>query len=219
MLMPKVEGPGASPISCCCELVHRALIVGDTFIWLHLPKTGGTSMNRLFRERALPGVSVDPDDTPQKHDSIALRESRGPWRAGDRRRFITARRLDHWLISDWQHKRRHMNLPELPFEPVRSGLFYSLRLGGTWVAADWWLHYFEVDERVTALRLNHLQDDLNRHLLPLLPDGTPPFTSPPRENAKPANTTATSTFTNDDLARIAAVNPRWSAWEQRVHGG
>ena len=94
------------------------MIIADDFLWLHLPKTGGTSMNRLFRERALAGVSVDTDATSQKHDSIALRESRGPWRAGHRRRFITARPLHRWLISDWQHKRRHMNLPDLPFEPV-----------------------------------------------------------------------------------------------------
>ncbi|NQW38945.1 MAG: hypothetical protein HQ469_07095, partial [Cyanobacteria bacterium] len=128
--------------------------------------------------------------------------------------------LHRWLLSDWQHKRRHMNLPDLPFEPVRSGLFYSLRLGGTWVAADWWLHYFELDERVTALRLEHLQQDLNTYLLPLLPAGTAPFTTPPRENAKPSTAGAgeSPTFSSDDLARIAAVNPRWSAWQQRVYG-
>ena len=202
------------------ETGYQAMIIADAFLWLHLPKTGGTSMNRLFRERALAGVSVDPDATSQKHDSIALRESRGPWRAGHRRRFITARPLHRWLLSDWQHKRRHMNLPELPFEPVRSGLFYSMRLGGTWVAADWWLHYFELDERVTALRLEHLQQDLNTHLLPLLPAGTAPFTTPPRENAKPSTAGAgeSPTFSRDDLAHIAAVNPRWSAWQQRVYG-
>ena len=193
------------------------MIIADAFLWLHLPKTGGTSMNRLFRERSLAGVTVDPDNTSQKHDSIPLRESRGPWRAGQRRRFITFRPLNRWLISDWQHKRRHMNLPDLPFEPVRSGLFYSLRQGGTWVAADWWLQYFEVDEHVTALRLEHLQHDLNRHLLPLLQAGTASFATPPRENAKPEDASGGSpTFSGEDLARIAIVNPRWNTWQKVV---
>jgi hypothetical protein len=42
-------------------------------------------MNRLFRERDLPGVAVDPDHTPEKHDSVALRESRGSWVLADQR--------------------------------------------------------------------------------------------------------------------------------------
>ncbi len=193
------------------------MIIADSFLWLHLPKSGGTSMNQLFRERALPGVQVDPDDSSHKHDSIPLREKRGSWRAGQRRRFISTRRLECWLLSDWQHKRRHMNLPDLDFEPVRNGLFYSLRLGGTWVAADWWLQYFDVNERVTALRLEHLQEDLNSHLLPLLPSGTTPFTTPPRANAKPEHSGATPTFSSIDRARITATNPRWRAWEQRVY--
>jgi hypothetical protein len=196
------------------------VIIADSFVWLHLPKTGGTSMNHLFRQRALPGVQVDPDDTSEKHDSIALRENRSTWRAGQRRRFITTRPLHQWLISDWQHKRRHMNLPTLDFEPLRSGLFYSLRLGGVWVAADWWLSYFELDEQFTALRLEHLQNDLNRHLLPLLPSGTTPFGSLPRENTKPtAAADDQPRFSTADLSRIHTVNPRWSAWEQQVYGG
>lgn len=193
------------------------MIVADSFLWLHLPKTGGTSMNRLFRQRALPGVVVDADDTPQKHDSVVLRESRSDWRAGPRRRFITARRLEHWLISDWQHKRRHMHLPDLDFEPVRCGLFFSLRLGGTWVAADWWLQYFEVNDQVTALRLEHLTTDLNTHLLPLLPKGTSQFRALPRANAKPCEL-STCPFTPRDLQRIAATNPRWSSWQQQIYG-
>ena len=112
-----------------------------------------------------------------------------------------------------------MNLPDLDFEPVRSGLFYSLRLGGTWVAADWWLQYFGVDETVTALRLEHLQDDLNRLLLPLLPADTPRFGALPRVNAKPSSANRSQPSLNqDDLARITAVNPRWNRWQQQLYG-
>lgn len=192
------------------------MIVGESFLWLHLPKTGGTSLAGLFRELALPGVVVDPYE-PLMHDSVELRERRGLWRAGNRRRFITARRLEQWLVSDWEHKRRRMNCPHLDFAPVRSGLFYSFRLGGTWVAADWWLQYFQVDEHVTALRLEHLQHDLNQHLLPVLPRGTVPFDHLPQANRK-TDATAEPVFTEHDQARIAAVNPRWSAWQSQLYG-
>lgn len=175
-------------------------------------------MNRLFQERQFSGVEVDDDSTPLKHDSIALRESRGAWRANARQRFITSRRLEDWLISDWEHKRRHMNLPDLDFEPVRSGLTYSLRLGGTWVAADWWLQYFELDQQVTALRLETLHDDLNRLLLPLLPEGTAPFQAPPRDNARPPRPAEHPAFSQNERHRIAAVNPRWDAWQKQVYG-
>ena len=194
------------------------MIIADAFLWLHLPKTGGTSMTRLFRQLELPGITVDADDTAAKHDSVALRESRSPWRAGQRQRFITARRLESWLVSDWYHKRRHMGLAELPFEPVRSGLFYSLRAGGVWMAADWWLRYFDVGAGVTALRLEHLSVDVNRQLLPLLPAGTPPLDPllMPRDNAKPEQANAAQ-IEHADLQRIQSVNPLWSRWQQELY--
>jgi len=194
------------------------VIVGDTFLWLHLPKTGGTTMNRLFRALDLPGVVVDPDDTPAKHDSVAQREGRGPWRAGDRVRLITARRLGDWLISDFHNKRRMDGLADLPLAGVRSGRIWSVRLGGVWIAADWWLEHLAIDEVTQALRLEHLADDMDRYLRPLLPPDTPAFRPLPREHADPGPRDPRFTLRPEDLARIHAANPRWSAWERQVYG-
>jgi len=176
-------------------------------------------MNRLMRQLNLADVVVDPDDQDSKHDSIRVREARSNWQAGTRQQFITARMLDRWLISDWQHKRRHMKLPDLPFEPVRSGLFYSLRLGGTWVAADWWLQYFSVDDSTIALRLENLVEDFNHLMLPFLPANTPPLQSAPKDNAKPSNIKLAEEpiFSQDDLKRIHTNNPRWSSWQQKIY--
>lgn len=194
------------------------MIIGENFLWLHLPKTGGTTMNGLFRDLAIPGVHVDPDSQRIKHDSVALREQSGPWRAGSRQRFITIRRLDQWLMSDWKHKRRHCNLPDLPWEPVRHGLFYSLRLGGVWVAADWWLRYFDLTDSVIALRLDSLIGDINQHLLPLLPESLGPLQATPRLNAAPPQSYSEAVFSADDLEVLHAVNPIWSAWQHRWYG-
>ena len=161
------------------------MIIGDTFIWLHLPKTGGTSTTQLFRNQNIQDLTIDDDQLKAKHDSIKLREQTSDWKYNHQKKFITFRKLEHWLISDWEHKRRWLNQPDLPFGPVRSGLFYSLRLGGTWVAADWWIQYFDLDDSVTALRLEHLEADLNKHILPLLPNNTSKFKPIPAKNTKP----------------------------------
>ena len=174
-------------------------------------------MNMLFRSKNYAGVLVDGDDTSIKHDSVALRERRFGLRLSNRKRVITCRRLDDWLISDWHFKRERMNLPGLDFEPVRSGLFYSLRLGGTWVAADWWINYFSLDERVISLRLDTLQSDLNRWMLPLLPAGTAPFETPPHANSGSTQAHQQPRLNPADLQRIAVVNPRWMAWQSKVY--
>lgn len=194
------------------------MVIGENFVWCHLPKTGGTTMNRIFKQYENYGVVIDDDRSDTKHDSIPLREARTNSKIYTNRRYINIRRLTSWLISDWHHKRRHMNLPFLSIEPVKSGLFFSLRLGGTWVAADWWLQYFNVDEECRVLRLEHLVDDFNDFLLPCFPDSAPRLVNIPRENAKPEQTSGHTEMFNDiDLKRIYAANPRWRQLEATLY--
>lgn len=191
------------------------MIEGPNFVWLHLPKTAGTSTAKLFRELNLSGVSVDPDHVDEKHESIKNRLgsiNSNPEKAS----IITIRRLTSWLLSDWHHKTKKMGL-KIPFEPAKSGLFYSLRLGGTWVSADYWIHYFNARSCTHTIRIEHIQEDSNRYVLPLLPKGTK-LLKFPQQNTNQYSHRIEDFFSSSDLRRIYKNNPAWSAWEKEIYG-
>ena len=192
------------------------MIISDSFVWLHLPKTGGTSTAELFRRINIPGVNVDPDEIDAKHESTADRLRRSNVKETKRKIIITSRRLADWILSDWHHKTKKMGI-KLPFEPVKSGLFYSLRLGGTWVAADYWIHYFSARSCTHMVRLEHLEEDSNRYVLPLLPKGTQPLRFP-RQNTNQYSRKIENFFSKHDLNRIYGNNPAWTSWEEEVYG-
>ena len=191
------------------------MIITNKFVWLHLPKTGGTSTAKIFRELDIPGVSVDPDHVDAKHESIESRLD-GVKSCQEKVSIITTRRLSSWLLSDWHHKTKKMGL-KLPFSPVKSGLFYSLRLGGTWVAADYWIHYFHATSCTHTVRLEHLEEDSNRYVLPLLPKGTIPLQFP-RQNTNQYSHKIEDFFSKRDLKRIYKNNPAWTEWEEKLYG-
>ena len=106
---------------------------------------------------------------------------------------------------------------KIPFSPVKSGLFYSLRLGGTWVAADYWIHYFNAMSCDHIVRLENIEEDANKIVLPLLPKGTKNLRFP-RKNTNNYSKNLESFFGHHDLRRIYANNPSWYQWELAVYG-
>lgn len=191
------------------------MVIAESFVWLHLPKTGGTSTAGLFRGLNIPGVRTDPDDIDAKHESL---QNRLNIANADTSKItiITSRRLISWLLSDWHHKTKKMGL-KIPFEPVKSGLFYSLRLGGTWVAGDYWIHHFSATSCTHTVRLEHLEEDSNRYVLPLLPKGTQSLRFP-RQNTNQYSRKIEDFFSKHDLNRIYGNNPAWTSWEEEVYG-
>ena len=197
------------------------MIRSSNFIWLHLPKTGGTSTARMFNTLAIAGVEVDDETKDSKHQSWDDRlgeqtdQSREGTQSQKPKIIITTRRLNAWLLSDWHHKTIKMGL-DLPFEPVKSGLFYSLRLGGTWVAADYWIQYFKAEQCDAAIRLENLEEDANNIVLPLLPPRTSRLVFP-RSNTNQYSKNEDQFFNNTDKARIRENNPKWASWEEKVY--
>jgi hypothetical protein len=196
------------------------MIIGEQFIWLHLPKTGGTSTANLFRELGVKDIVVDPDDIDSKHDSFHKRHEEHGLQLEGKHVFVTLRRLTSWLLSDWHHKTRKMGL-DLPIDPVRSGLFYSLRLGGIWVTADYWLRFFDINANTEIIRLEHLESDANRMVLPLLPQDDQARIkqlSFPRLNTNQYHHHPETFFKRREIEALYANNPLWKQLEVAAYG-
>ena len=87
------------------------MIWNEEFVWLHMPKTAGTTMSKFFMNIDDPSLNIDDDSSDIKHDSVFDRELRNPtWSVGTRKVCMNFRRLEDWLVSDWNHKREKMKL-------------------------------------------------------------------------------------------------------------
>ena len=84
------------------------MVITPDFVWLHLPRTAGTSTTALMRDaqrklpRAVRGTwSVDDDRLRDKHDNLRSREIRTGRTAWPDRVAMTFRPLEGWLLSNW----------------------------------------------------------------------------------------------------------------------
>ena len=197
------------------------MIWNEQFVWLHIPKTGGTTMSRIFKNINDPHLMIDDDSEDKKHDSEYERRNRDDnWNIGARKKLVNIRRLSSWLVSDWKHKRKHMKLPELPFEPVRSGLFYSVRLGGIWITADYWLKHLCVDRNTQLIRLEYLEVDFKKYVFPLTNPIDNTITFDRKENNIELIGSDKDKYTisgKNDLDRIYRNNPYWAEIERKTY--
>lgn len=141
------------------------MILSPRLIWLHLPRTGGTSTVQVFRDAVtnLPQAfqsewSIDDDSLRAKHDNLAIRSMRLGLDPRATRMAMNFRPLDDWMLSNWKWARAQgLNVDRSRYQ---NGEFFSLRLG-KWCRADWWLDYFDLTDSIQLIRLTHLEEDLS----------------------------------------------------------
>jgi len=188
------------------------MVITPDFVWLHLPRTAGTSTTALMRDaqrklpRAVRGTwSVDDDRLRDKHDNLRSREIRTGRTAWPDRVAMTFRPLEGWLLSNWKWVTRHgLHVPK---ERYLEGEFFSTR-AGRWCPADWWLDYFEVERVTDFLRMDRLEADVNALLRAVNPS-MPPLGLPHLNELG-----ATEPAVLRPEARDA--NPTWAALEARL---
>jgi hypothetical protein len=190
------------------------LVITDTFVWAHLPKTGGDATRRMLL--AVPGLVrfADPADSEDKHLPFFAREDE----TAGRHRVMNIRRLPAWALSGAQHKARHGLHPEYTPLPLESLDTIARRTD-----AD--LLRWMTDHGRLAVNRWLRAESLEQDLIAFLDDGglldgaaRSAIQAVGRVNQGDYDGSLIAGFTDEQLARLYAANPVWAEVERAVYG-
>ena len=184
-----------------------------------MPKTAGTTTDKLFANSGLDLLWRDSQSSSDKHLPTMEHPVCSKIDLSNKQHVVNIRRLPSWLLSNYQHKRVRMGL-NLQIDSVRQGLFWRDR-DSRWLQADWWLERFGIDDSWSFLRVERLKHDF----ISILSDHES-ITLPSQFRLRFVNclnTTAydrtlSNWFSASDLLEIYKNNPRWSSLEKSLYG-
>jgi len=191
------------------------VVIADSFVWAHLPKTGGDATARMLA--AVPGLVrfADPADSDDKHLPFFAREDQ----LGGRLLVMNIRRLPAWALSGAQHKARHGVAPDYRPLPLDS----AEQICGATDADD--LLRWMTDHGRLAVGRWLRTESLAADVVALLDDiGVPgelaraAVGSVGAVNAADYEHDPERHFTRAQIARLYERNPGWAAIEREVYG-
>jgi hypothetical protein len=191
------------------------MVIGERFVWAHLPKAAGSATDRMFRLFPDLVEFADVQDTNDKHTPFAQRREM----IGDRLLAMNIRRLPAWVLSRAQYVARHGIYPD--YEPIPIGTPQELAESGF---PDSRIEIYtdggklEIDRWI---RTEHLTDDFLRFVSE--------FTAVSEEQARgvaaigPVNAEeydhrVETWFTPEQIRLMYERNPLWARLEAQIYG-
>ncbi|WP_136975568.1 hypothetical protein [Synechococcus sp. GEYO] len=195
------------------------MIITNKLVWLHLPKTAGTTTEQLFVASGVPLLWNDPQNSPLKHLPFSEHPNAYELPIVDQQIVCNFRRLPDWLISNYQHKRQMMGL-NLDLTPVQQGLFWRHNQS-EWLPADWWLDRFNIDDSCILLRVDNLKNDFlscMKLFQPISCSSRFRVRLVPSRNRNRYSRNYNHWYSIQQLKAVYSSNPRWAALERYVYG-
>lgn len=191
------------------------MIIGPDFIWLHLPKCAGTSVEKaiaaLYAGR--PGYQFDevgPAAPMIWHDTIDQRTKRNPsFSVGNRKIIACIRRLPAWILSRVHFESRRAPYHRATRDMIVEGRFYEQ--SGFVNHADYYISLYNSPDVDCWIRTEHLAEDLASAL------GISVETV--SEHLSHENSSAHSDeLMPEEIECLYDSCPKWAALEERVYG-
>lgn len=204
------------------------MIIADDWVWLHIPKTGGTAMERILLENFKHRKDVKFDDlhdlsTVIWHQTLAERQISTPEQClKNRTVHANIRRLPTWLLSRIHFElQRHGPRAIFIREHMVQGKFKVVNWRTGDKSRDKLFHADRVIETCSPdvtnwIRMENMQEDIEKAfgikgqdelISRRTNDTTLQYVKNPR-----------FWFTKEELAMIYDANPIWAGIERAVYG-
>ena len=203
------------------------MIQGRDFIWQHMPKCAGHTVEMALRAGLLGrrDIRFDPrfPEYIGWHDGLAARAGRDPGFNPDGKTVVTGfRRLPHWVLS-----RVHYEASRPPHrcatrDMVRRGAYFEQ--SGDLCTADRLLRDYICPEHVqTWIRVEHMPEDFRTAFSGVIGARMPAAEWQLRRIRNPTQVRYLEAvefyFTPGDLVALYDANPLWASLERTLYGG
>lgn len=209
------------------------MIHHSQFIWTHIGRTGGYSVDKMFRILNRADVYLDPIDATfsdwKRHQTYEQRaeEMEEDWLVG-KKRILNIRRLPNWVLSFAEFKKKYQKIPFTHENLVQ----VELKAEGRNVASgtmDAQYQSFKPDDMLSYYGYDTVDYWLRTEYLTL--DFIETFgnycniTEPEKiaigqvfENSNAYAKNIRNRFTNDELKNMYELSPIWASLEQKIYG-
>lgn len=195
------------------------MIIGPDFVWLHMPKCAGSTLELALRHllRDRPGIQFDEIDekSGRWHHNIAARKDEDPsFDVTGKRVLCCIRRLPAWVMSRvmFEITRNEHLIPSREML-VKGRCFES---DGSVHSADEYIELF-CDDVDGWLRVEFLAHDVAHAFNLKLEDVIEAIARYRIRDTSYVKRTE-FWFTDDDLLSLYRANPTWSKLEKRLYG-
>ena len=188
------------------------MVIGTTFAWAHLPKTGGDLTSLVFALFPEIVTHIDPTTAQNKHDPFVLR----PGVRGGRTLALNIRRLPSWTVSFHQHMAHYGRIPDFVPGPmataeemVASGYGDDLLQLYVQNGLDRWFRQESlVDDLLEFIGELTTVDDERRQRVAALG----------RVNLLEYDHDIATWFDPEQIRTLYELNPLWAAAEEELYG-
>ena len=201
------------------------MVIGERFVWAHIPKTGGDSTKSMFDVISKSILYADKAIDNTKHDSFIKKQEYVNIDLSQKKRIANIRRLPHYILSFSQHYHKHNNQPLL-IKNIKQGKIYWLE---PWSSTGFKLKnidesimkYYNVENIDLWIRIEHLAEDFIKILSDFedINENQKIEIKAIRKNTNnDYNKNITNWFNKKDLEILYQLCPVWAEIEKKQYG-